>query len=110
MPSTGRAYRSFLVFVGACLVSCVPLAAQEKPNTQENVPTTSSSDVSTCCSDIGRNVSLHQLPHNILADQRDVWLFPIKLGKGEHVWPAIAIAGVTAGVVASDPYSAPPFR
>ena len=110
MASAGRAYRSLLVFFGACLASCVPLGAQEKPNTPESASTPSSPDVSTCCSDIGRSVSLRQLPHNILADQRDIWLFPIKLGKGEHVWPAIAIVGVTAGAVASDPYSAPPFR
>ncbi|HXC47030.1 MAG TPA: phosphatase PAP2 family protein [Candidatus Sulfotelmatobacter sp.] len=50
------------------------------------------------------------MPGNILADQKDIWLFPTKLAKGKHIWPTIAIVGITAGFVASDPYSAPPFR
>lgn len=46
----------------------------------------------------------------MLADQKDIWLFPTKVAKGKHIWPTIGIVGVTAGFVASDPYSAPPFR
>jgi len=57
-----------------------------------------------------RSVSLKQLPGNILADQKDVWLFPAKLVHGEHWWPTLGVLGVTAGLVASDAHSAPPFR
>jgi membrane-associated phospholipid phosphatase len=57
-----------------------------------------------------RSVSLKQLPGNILDDQKDIWLFPTKLIHGEHWWPTIGIAGVTAGLVASDPHTAPAFR
>ena len=99
-----------MLFVAALLMSSLPLAAQEKPDTSENSPTTSHSGASVCCPDIGRSVSLHQLPGNILADQKDIWLFPTKLTKGKHILPTIAIVGITAGFVASDPYSAPPFR
>jgi membrane-associated phospholipid phosphatase len=59
---------------------------------------------------IDRSVSLRELPGNILADQKDIWLFPTKLAKGKHWWPTIGVLGVTAGFMASDPYSAPPFR
>jgi membrane-associated phospholipid phosphatase len=57
-----------------------------------------------------RSVSLKQLPGNILADQKDVWLFPVKLVHGEHCWPTIGVLGVTAALVASDGHTAPPFR
>ena len=57
-----------------------------------------------------RSVSLRQLPGNVLADQKDVWLFPVKLLHGEHWWPTIGVLGVTAGLVASDAHTAPPFR
>jgi hypothetical protein len=50
------------------------------------------------------------LPGNILADQKDVWLFPIKLVHGEHFWPTIGVLGVTTAFLASDDHTAPPFR
>ena len=59
---------------------------------------------------IDRGVSLRQLPRNLLADQKDIWLFPTKLAKGKHWWPTIGVLGISAGFLASDPYSAPPFR
>jgi hypothetical protein len=57
-----------------------------------------------------RQVSLRTLPANLLADQRDIWLFPTKIAKGKHIWPTIGIVGVTAGLIASDPHTAPQFR
>jgi membrane-associated phospholipid phosphatase len=57
-----------------------------------------------------RSVSLGKLPGNILADQKLIIEFPGKLAKGEHWWPTIALTGVSSGFLASDPYSAPPFR
>jgi hypothetical protein len=57
-----------------------------------------------------RSVSLKQLPGNILADQKDVWLLPVKLAHGEHFWPTIGVLGVTSAFVASDAHAAPPFR
>lgn len=57
-----------------------------------------------------RSVSLKQLPGNILVDQKEIWLFPVKLVHGEHWWPTIGVLGVTAGLVASDAHTAPPFR
>lgn len=63
-----------------------------------------------CYSATDREVSLRKLPGNILADQKDIWLFPIKLAKGKHLWPTIGVLGITAGLMASDPYTAPTFR
>jgi hypothetical protein len=110
MDSPARFGRFVLLAFATSLFSSLPLVAQEKPDTPETSSTNPYPGTSTCCSDIGRNVSLRQLPGNILADQKDIWLFPTKLAKGKHIWPTIGIVGVTAGFVASDPYSAPPFR
>lgn len=57
-----------------------------------------------------RSVSLKQLPGNILADQKSIWLFPLSLAHAEHIWPTLGITGVTGILVATDPHSAPPFR
>lgn len=60
--------------------------------------------------DSNRTVSLRKLPGNILKDQKDIFLFPKELAKGKHWWPTIGVLGVTAGLMASDPHTAPPFR
>ena len=49
------------------------------------------------------------LPINILRDQKYVWLFPVQLAHGHHLVPALAIVGVTAALIASDPHTMPYF-
>jgi hypothetical protein len=110
MAGPARFPKRVLLAFAAFLIGSLPLAAQEKPDSPETSSTTTVAASPACCSDIGRSVSLRQLPGNLLADQKDIWLFPTKLARGKHIWPTIAIVGVTAGFVASDPYSAPPFR
>jgi membrane-associated phospholipid phosphatase len=110
MNSPARFGHFVLLAFATSLFNSLPVAAQEKPDTPETSSTNPRPGTSTCCSDIGRSVSLRQLPGNLLTDQKAIWLFPTKVAKGKHIWPTIAIVGVTAGFVASDPYSAPPFR
>jgi membrane-associated phospholipid phosphatase len=88
----------------AVLLSCTPIAALGIPGTAQ-APAATSAAVLT-----DRDVSLRKLPGNILADQKEVWLFPTTLAKGKHWWPTIGVLGVTAGLLASDPYTAPTFR
>src|SRR5690349_8798275 len=57
-----------------------------------------------------RNVSVRRLPANILQDQKPIFSFPRELAKGKHWLPTIGVLGVTASLVASDPYTAPTFR
>jgi membrane-associated phospholipid phosphatase len=57
-----------------------------------------------------RDVSLRQLPANFLRDQKDIWLFPVKLAHGEHWLPTIAVVGITAGLLAADPHDVSYFR
>jgi membrane-associated phospholipid phosphatase len=75
---------------------------------QGSTSTGSSPGVSPLSPD--RSVSLKQLPGNILADQKNVWLFPVKLVHGEHWLATAGVLGVTVGLVASDAHTAPPFR
>lgn len=57
-----------------------------------------------------RDVSEGTIFPNILNDQKDLWLFPLQLGRGRHLLPAISITGVTAALIALDPHDAPHFR
>jgi hypothetical protein len=58
----------------------------------------------------GRPVSWTKLVPNIASDQKQIWTFPRKLGQRKYWIPAAAIVGVTAGLVALDPKTAPYFR
>jgi membrane-associated phospholipid phosphatase len=57
-----------------------------------------------------REVSLRKLPMNFLHDQKDMWLFPLELGKGGHWLPALFITGGTGVFIATDPQTMPHFR
>jgi len=57
-----------------------------------------------------REVSWRTLPRNFLQDQKDIWLFPVQLGKGRHWVPTIAITGVTGALIAADAHDTPYFR
>lgn len=103
--SINRICRSHLLFMTlwfAAAAGAFSAAAQDSSsNATSRVPSELSGD---------RSVSLKELPGNILTDQKEIWLFPLKLGHGEHWWPTIGVLGVTAGLVASDAQTAPPFR
>ena len=58
----------------------------------------------------GRAVSWKLLVPNFLHDQKNVWLFPARVAKGEHWKPALGFVVATAGLVALDPSEAPYFR
>ena len=57
-----------------------------------------------------REATWHTLPGNFLQDQKNMWLFPLKLGEGRHWLPATLIVGGTAGLIAADPQIMPHFR
>jgi membrane-associated phospholipid phosphatase len=59
---------------------------------------------------VDREVSLRKLPMNFLHDQKDMWLFPVELGKGHHWLPTLFITGGTAVFVATDAQTMPHFR
>jgi len=57
-----------------------------------------------------REVSWRSLPKDFLHDQKDIWTFPVQLGKGRHWIPTLAISGVTAGLLVADPHAMPYFE
>jgi hypothetical protein len=57
-----------------------------------------------------REVSWRKLPMNFLHDQKDMWLFPLELGKGRYWLPALGITGGTAIFLATDAQLMPHFR
>src|SRR6201992_2960095 len=56
------------------------------------------------------DISWKKLPKRILADQKDIWLFPTQVARGRYWIPTIAVVGGTAGLIAADPKLAPYFR
>ena len=79
-----------------------PLGAQEAP--QASAPQTSQG------AGAAREVSWRRLPRNFFEDQKDIWLFPVQLGKGRHWVPTIAVTGVTGALIAADAHDTPYFR
>lgn len=57
-----------------------------------------------------RDVNWRRLPKNFVQDQKNMWLFPVEVARGRHVWPAVAVTGITAGLIAADPHIEPHIR
>jgi hypothetical protein len=38
----------------------------------------------------------------MVQDQKQIWLFPVSVARGHHLVPVLAVAGITAGLVALD--------
>jgi membrane-associated phospholipid phosphatase len=87
-----------------------PSAGQETGSASTAPATQTVAQAQSGDTSIERSVSLREFPGNILADQKDIWLFPTKLAKGKHWWPTVGVLGVSAVLIATDPQTAPPFR
>jgi PAP2 superfamily len=57
-----------------------------------------------------REATWRKLPGNFLQDQKDMWLFPVKLAEGHHWLPTALVVGGTAALIATDPETMPHFR
>jgi len=57
-----------------------------------------------------REVTWRSLPKDFLHDQKGIWTFPLRLAKGQHWAPTLAITGVTAGLIVADPHVMPYFQ
>jgi membrane-associated phospholipid phosphatase len=75
--------------------------AAQQPGAQQTTPAAAGAE---------REVSWGKLPRNFLQDQKDIWLFPVQLGKGRHWLPTIGVTGVTAALIVADPHDTPYFR
>jgi PAP2 superfamily len=57
-----------------------------------------------------REVSWRSLPKDLLHDQKEIWSFPVQLGKGRHLVPTLAISALTGGLIVADPHAMPYFE
>jgi membrane-associated phospholipid phosphatase len=56
------------------------------------------------------DISWKKLPHRILTDQKNIWLFPTQVARGRYWITTLAVVGGTAGLIVADPKIAPYFR
>jgi len=55
-------------------------------------------------------ISWRRLVPNMVQDQKRIWLFPVAVAHGHHLAPTLAVAGITAGLVALDERNMNYFR
>jgi len=96
---------SFLLGAGTTNARGQEIDPAAPPDATQNIPAGQQGSGST-----NRTVSVRKLPGNILEDEKTIFLFPRDLAKGKHWWSTIGVLGGTAALVASDSYTAPPFR
>jgi hypothetical protein len=90
----------------ACILSSAAIFAQEPvPQGQPLIepPTTQAEPPETAISPL-------QMVKDVLHDQKRIFTFPVRAVQGKHWQPLLAIALVTAGLVALDPYTEPYFH
>jgi membrane-associated phospholipid phosphatase len=84
------------------------LHAQD-PSTPDSPP--QKPPASSCAQEPGeRRVSVGLLPKNILCDQQNIWLFPIRAPHNRRWIPALAVISLTAALVATDAHTAGYFH
>src|SRR5207249_1414180 len=105
------------LWLGCCVAClgiafvCPPVGAQEALQTvAADAAPQKSAQQNSLPAEAEREVSWRALPRNFLQDQKDIWLFPVQLGKGRHWVPTIAVTGVTAALIAADAHDTPYFR
>src|SRR6267378_145542 len=109
----GRALRELRRWSLGCRIACTGIACACPSAAAQDVPQTAAAEETpqkSQAAEVDREVSWRRLPRNFLQDQKDVWLFPLQLGKGRHWVPTIAVTGVTAGLIAADAHDTPYFR
>lgn len=97
-----------LICVGPCFLAA-SAAAQSASDLPDN-PSAPSSSSTHDDQPYERQTSWRRLPKDSLHDQKNIWLFPTQLAKGRYWVPALAISGVTAGLIVADSHAMPYFR
>jgi len=80
------------------------------PDTQESSSSSSNSPKPATSSDYVREGEWRKLPANFLHDQKDMWLFPVKVAEGHHWLPVLLVIGATAALIGTDAKTEPYFR
>src|ERR1700693_4162346 len=108
--SLGRAryvaVSSFLVFTLSPVTSLAQGTSPEPAQTQSsnNVSTSASSSRTHATSNPSDlEVSWRKMPARFLHDEKDMWLFPVKLAEGKNWLPAAIVIGGTAAFIKEAP-------
>jgi hypothetical protein len=56
------------------------------------------------------DVSILNLPPRVLRDQKRIFMFPVSIARGRHLKPVLAVAGITAAMVAVEEHNARSFK
>src|ERR1700743_1432773 len=96
MLSSARRLRPLVLLFA--LVAASSLRAQEVPSVPAVPPNPE------------REASWSNIIPNLASDQKNIWLFTVRLAKGKHLLPTLAVVGTTAALVALDSHDAPYFR
>ncbi len=96
-------------------LGCPSLGAQEAQQVVDGgAPRTIAEDAtpqnSAAAGGTERDVSWGTLPRNFLQDQKDIWLFPVRLAKGWDRLPALAVTSATAALIVADSHDTRYFR
>jgi membrane-associated phospholipid phosphatase len=94
-----------------CLYACAIANCQSVSSSLPDapIPTAEAQRASSATID-DIDISWKKLPKRILADQKDIWLFPTQLARGRYWVPTLAVVGGTAALIVADPHTAPYFR
>jgi hypothetical protein len=94
--------------LGVALALCPATGRAQESSTPDSAQPQGSSNTSTSHSyqpirpeDL--EVSWRKMPMRVLRDQKNMWLFPLKLGEGKHWLPAAIVIGGTAAFIKEDP-------
>jgi len=99
------------VILAYLCISAFSMSPAARAQTSSNLPDSPSTTARPSDQPYERVTSWHRLPKDFLHDQKEIWLgFPGQLAKGHHWVPTLAITGITAGLIASDPHTMPYFR
>jgi membrane-associated phospholipid phosphatase len=93
-----------------CAASGKSYSFDSLPETQEPGSTRSIPPKPVTNSDFVRVGEWRKLPSNFVHDQKDMWLFPLKVAKGHYWLPTALVTGATAALIATDPQTMPYFR
>lgn len=106
--SLGRAH--FIAAASILFFTLSPVASRAQGISPEPARTQSSNSTSASTSSTHATpdpsdleVSWRKMPARFLHDEKDMWLFPVKLAEGKHWLPTAIIVGGTAAFLKEDP-------
>lgn len=97
-------------FIGISFVPTNAVAQTTGGGVPDNPAQSTRPKEDSSTSPAARDVTWRSLPTDFLRDQKDIWTFPVQLGKGHHWLPTLSITGVTAGLIVADPHVMPYFQ